>query len=340
MANPPQLTRFYAAPEDMNGLLFTFVLISMGVVATSAAIMIPLNGMVIRSRAQYNPKGLQLDSDEQPRTSSVITSSFAMLVRVRRIEGLSGVYKGLVPALLDMLITIFVGVLWSFLMRSGVSGGQDSPVHRVQNIMMLVSSVFNVLIHLPLMIIINRAVTTRHKLPYFNILYSLRVLFTPTERRRPWVLYQTPGIFASLVLQYAYFILHMKIRPRFLLQDLSGQLPREDFLLGLILFFAFTLASTPVLTPLQVIFLRLSLQRNDAAPESNGISLEEALEGGAAEAVEYFGTGENVISLKIDLEGEPYTGLIDCATKITKEEGWAALYRAWWWTMLTLLALS
>ncbi|KAG9311736.1 hypothetical protein JVU11DRAFT_7979 [Chiua virens] len=59
--------------------------------------MMPLNGVVTRLRAQYIPKHLRLDPkcDKQPHTGLVITSFFAMLVRVRRIEGLSGFYKGL-----------------------------------------------------------------------------------------------------------------------------------------------------------------------------------------------------------------------------------------------------
>jgi hypothetical protein len=31
---------------------------------------------------------------------------------------------------------------------------------------------------------------------------------------------------------------------------------------------------------------------------------------------------------------DPYLGLIDCAKRIIDEEGWRALYRGWWLTML------
>lgn len=33
-------------------------------------------------------------------------------------------------------------------------------------------------------------------------------------------------------------------------------------------------------------------------------------------------------------EGDPYIGLTDCAKRIIDEEGIAALYRAWWITLL------
>lgn len=36
-------------------------------------------------------------------------------------------------------------------------------------------------------------------------------------------------------------------------------------------------------------------------------------------------------------EREPYIGLVDCAKRIIDEEGWSALYRAWWLTMLGCL---
>lgn len=37
-------------------------------------------------------------------------------------------------------------------------------------------------------------------------------------------------------------------------------------------------------------------------------------------------------------EREPYIGLVDCAKRIMDEEGWGALYRAWWLTMFGCLA--
>lgn len=37
-------------------------------------------------------------------------------------------------------------------------------------------------------------------------------------------------------------------------------------------------------------------------------------------------------------EREPYIGLVDCAKRIIDEEGWSALYRAWWLTMLGCLS--
>jgi hypothetical protein len=52
------------------------------------AFTVPLTGALVRLRANYNPKGLQLDPEDgvQPHTGPVITSFFVMLSRVRQLE--------------------------------------------------------------------------------------------------------------------------------------------------------------------------------------------------------------------------------------------------------------
>jgi len=64
------------------------MMIMLGSLALSLAILVPLVGTLVRFRAHYNPKGLQLDSegDVQPHTGPVISSFFGMLRRVYSIE--------------------------------------------------------------------------------------------------------------------------------------------------------------------------------------------------------------------------------------------------------------
>ena len=52
------------------------------------AIMVPLNGALVRLRANFNPKSIQLDAEGnvEPHTGPVVTSFFGMLRRVKRIE--------------------------------------------------------------------------------------------------------------------------------------------------------------------------------------------------------------------------------------------------------------
>ena len=56
--------------------------------ATFIVFTVPLTGALVRLRANYNPKGLQLDPEDgvQPHTGPVITSFFVMLARVRQLE--------------------------------------------------------------------------------------------------------------------------------------------------------------------------------------------------------------------------------------------------------------
>ena len=51
-------------------------------------VAVPLSGTLVRFRANYTPKGLQLDGEGgvQPHTGPVVNSYFAMLWRVKRLE--------------------------------------------------------------------------------------------------------------------------------------------------------------------------------------------------------------------------------------------------------------
>lgn len=51
-------------------------------------VAVPLNGALVRLRANFNPKSLQLDAEgnAEPHTGPIVTSFFGMLARVKRIE--------------------------------------------------------------------------------------------------------------------------------------------------------------------------------------------------------------------------------------------------------------
>jgi hypothetical protein len=56
--------------------------------AVSMLLTIPITGALVRLRANYNPKGLQLDDEGvvHPYTGPQLTSFFGMLFRVKRLE--------------------------------------------------------------------------------------------------------------------------------------------------------------------------------------------------------------------------------------------------------------
>ena len=70
------------------GEIILFSLTFAATLAVSFLIAIPLAGALIRFRANYTPKGLQLDGEGgvQPYTGPVVNSYFAMLLRVKRLE--------------------------------------------------------------------------------------------------------------------------------------------------------------------------------------------------------------------------------------------------------------
>lgn len=96
------------------------------------------------------------------------------------------------------------------------------------------------------------------------------------------------------------------------------------------------LLTTAILTPLEVLAARLSLQRRDGAPvaEVDAAAVPPPPVYSEEPVMEFRGTGASA-----DFDGgkEPYTGLLDCARKIVAEEGWVVLTRAWWLTVVLLL---
>ncbi|PPQ80671.1 hypothetical protein CVT26_007117 [Gymnopilus dilepis] len=186
------------------------------------------------------------------------------------------------------------------------------------------------LISLPTSILTYRAITTPHKLSYFHLMGSLRTLLTPTERRRPWILYLTPGLMAAETLHICIVVLFLGPLRRLLLPGLSDPGLKDISILKLAIYLIILCLSVLALTPLEVIATRLAIQRNHALSEYNSVSQE--VEGDAEDHAEYSGTEEDVIGLRS--EGDPYLGLMDCAKRIVDEEGTMTLYRAWWITLL------
>ncbi|TFK44750.1 hypothetical protein BDQ12DRAFT_673517 [Crucibulum laeve] len=298
--------------------------------AITLAIFVPLTGVLVRFRANYNPKGLQLDPEGGvvPHTGPIVQSYFSMIARVYRIEGWSGLYKGLMPTTISTLvITIFILVLLGTKPRHGAYRAPETGL-----IGTLIYSVGMMLISLPTVVITYRSITTPHKLPYFGLMQSLRTLLTPTERRRPWILYLTPGLLAAEIIHIAIVVLILGPLRQLLMPALSDPLP--DFsdisIVKVSIYLTIAALSTLILAPLEVISTRLAIQRNHASSEYNSVSQE--VEGDAEETAEFSGAEEDVIGLRH--EADPYVGLVDCTKRIVDEEGWMTLYRAWWITLL------
>lgn len=203
----------------------------------------------------------------------------------------------------------------------------------------------------PFIDVIFSSITTPHKLGFFDLTKALHTILTPTERKKPWILYLTPGLLAAEMLHIGVVTLILSPFHRLLLPTIGKPIFSLDLteisLWKVAVYFVIVTLATAILAPLEVIATRLAIQRNHASSEYNSVSQET--EGDGEESVEYSGAVEDVIgyvllqhcfkskkthSSSLRHEGDPYNGLVDCAKRIVDEEGISALYRAWWITLL------
>jgi hypothetical protein len=140
-----------------------------------------------------------------------------------------------------------------------------------------------------------RSITTPYRLPYFRPFYSLRILLTPTERRKPWILYLTPGLLTAELLHIIYVVIGLRALRHALLPSLSwtdDSEPPDLSFRSLVIYLAIALFSTAILCPLEVISTRLAVQRNHESAEFNSVAQEEV---GDAEDLPEYSPDEDVI---------------------------------------------
>jgi hypothetical protein len=123
---------------------------------------------------------------------------------------------------------------------------------------------------------------------------SVRVLLTPTERRKPWMLYLTPGLMASEVAHILVVVLLLSPIRRWLLPEFSKPdiIPDEVSFFSIAMYSIAAVVCTGIMTPLEVISTRLAIQRNHASAELNSVNQEVD---GDAEGTEDYGADEEVI---------------------------------------------
>ncbi|KAF8581611.1 mitochondrial carrier [Ramaria rubella] len=314
------------------------IIITLLVTVAAELLTIPLIGALVRFRANYAPKGLQLDSEGgvQPHAGPVVPSYFSMIIRVKKLEGWSGLYKGFMPsAISTLIVTLF---MWLYIGASMPRGSGRYSAPSASPLQLVVYSIFLTILGLPITILINRAIATPYLLSWFNARYAFRRLFTPTELRKPWLLYLTPGLLGAKILHLCYIVIVLRTLRSLLLPSVdtiaSGSFERgsgipPDFTVVRIGTYVFLAGlSTVVLCPLEVIATRLSLQRNHPTSATfEAVSQDD----GAETETQYAGT-DDVIGLRNEFD--PYVGFTDAAKRMLDEEGWQALYRGWWVTLL------
>ncbi|KAJ7608005.1 hypothetical protein DFH06DRAFT_1018216, partial [Mycena polygramma] len=283
--------------------------------ALTFGITMPFVGVLVRYRANYVPKGgaVRLDDEIGPGAALISDSSlsyFGMMKRVHRIEGWAGLYKGIMPSIAASLLIAVLFVPVTVVL--GYAGDTNPYAIAIT----FAASILPVLLLIPAQIIINRAITTPHKLAAFAPRTALRILLSPAERAQPLRLYLAPGVALALLLEGliapALSLLHHVARPLPRGAALGGTLP-------------VILVATALLTPLEVMLARLTLQRRGPEPAAT------------EDAAPVYTATESVMDFRTESGAVAYTGLVDCARKIVAEEGWVVLTRAWWLTAFGML---
>jgi hypothetical protein len=285
-----------------------------------ATLLFPLKGALIRWRANFTPKIgpvpelplIDVQQTSQPR------SLLGMLRRVNAEEGIDGLYKGILPTLAFTLFREQIIPLPSMALIGYLHFGEydQSAVFIIA-----IASLIKIIATVIEAVFVNRAVTTREDIPSFSIGRALDALLSPTERRHPYRIFIIPGLFVACTSWVLYivgtigarhFLFVNQISDKF--EDWENMRPYLPLLVGAIIFSV--ALNALVLTPLEVIMVRLSIQA-----KTTQVTL--LLDTPPVEAV-------GPVRLRTDRD--EYTGLISCARLIIQEEGWGALYRGWWWT--------
>ncbi|KAG8864520.1 hypothetical protein FRB96_005023 [Tulasnella sp. 330] len=346
--------------------LLLSVIVYIAATTIGVGLIVPFVGIVVRFRVNYNPKGFALGGAAQTASSRLgdsiglapdgteearvvgprVTSLLGMLLRVRRLEGWRGLWKGFMPLYIYTGVnTVFSLLYLGARMSSAPKGSYGIP--RASLFQSLVWGVFTSMTAIPFGIIANRAITTPHNLPTFSPRTSLRLLLTSYERRRPWVLYLTPGLVSGQMLHVFFIALISRLVRLLLVPSLADGIDgaEEDGTIAnissvrLSIFILFqALAGTALLSPLEVMTERLAIQRNytpGAEFEEEDAELAAAQANGpTGSGVTYAAQEEDVLNLRSNSGEEPYKGLRHCLTRIVEEEGVTTLFRAWWLTML------
>lgn len=106
----------------------------------------------------------------------------------------------------------------------------------------------------------------------------MRTLLSPTERRRPWIIFTTPGLFAALSLRMVYKIIFLALIDTLVIGRSNEPQGIRIVFLGptaVKWLIALLLLGTVLVCPLEVAASKLAVQRNHAGPEYSSLVIEE-----------------------------------------------------------------
>jgi len=338
---------------DFNAIgpvvLIIAVLLGMAVALLALTALWPLVGTLTRYWAHYRPKRVVLgDEDRGERgilqintenEASTFTGYWSLFLRVKRVEGTRGLWKGLGTfyILFCCSLAMTLALVFGFtVLRIALS--PRLPLFILFTLILLYA------ISIPVRVVINRSLTTSRRLYFHQPMVAYRtLLFTPAERRNPLRLCLLPGLLFAIVLLDIETSILSSVKD--VIKDALNY--QRSFTLGSIgLSILLSVISALFLTPIEVIITRLSVQEIPSAETvseqlpapavseapapgypTHSIEAEDPPNYTESEGIEYAGAEEDVINLRTDQE--PYKGFVDCARCIIREEGWGTFWRGW-----------
>ena len=301
-------------------------------------------------------------ADGSPRIGPEVQGVLPMMRRIRRMEGMRGLYRGTTLVVVQTMVDLAVALL--FIGSKGLFSGRVRPMRDYFGFSGILFTVVASLVSLPLDVLVRRTMVHPRMLNWSRPQDSLACILTTEEYHQPWRIYQNSGVVAALLLrQFLAGFVTMLVRHWAMPalepipdtmpagpDDTSFEGPNSTMLkihfFGALFFFVWVLLTLTALVPLDCIYMRLLTQMTSpshanvtaSAPapynhQSSGTDTEQRpmLDADAAEplisirpcieqptsATTYFGVAPV----------EPYLGLLDCAQKMTREEGSESLAR-------------
>ncbi|KAF9045061.1 hypothetical protein BJ165DRAFT_1474993 [Panaeolus papilionaceus] len=361
--------RLDTAKHEPSQPIWSSILLSLTYILVFFILPVPLTGVLVRWRANYSPKSIRLEDDEQlpadleqaadrgteNRVGPSVNSYLDMFVRVYRLEGVAGYFKGVVPMLtFHTLVTLLP-------QPDRYNKNNRVPWYAIQlTDLIYLLCIFT--LSVVTMTIVYRTVVS-NRISYFlrRTTQTMNDLLTPSEVKNILTLYRAPGLSSAWLVYLSIVILYVGPEHRMLSLMLIDEawrtlrrtwqpLPDRGYYVveWLLRFLGLSVVSVCIMTPLEVVLVRLSVQRkgnedpgNNQENEPNSGSdmnstdqsqTEDVVARDRQEEPLFSASDEDVINVHPDCDA--YKGLVDCTRRIAKEEGLATLLRGWWITLL------
>ncbi|KAF8656249.1 hypothetical protein AX16_002685 [Volvariella volvacea WC 439] len=171
-------------------------------------------------------------------------------------EGVEGVMRGAsIPTIMSLIYPFYMKVY-------------ISPSPTTLNVSAAYSLLINTF-YLPLLILTYRSIMTTQPLNVWKPRDNTPILFTNKERKRPYLIYLTPGLAPAFTLSIIIQIMILRPVRNWVQQSLvSSEQPSsfEEYAIYTAVYAAVAIVATVLLTPLDVAITRLVLQENYTEP--------------------------------------------------------------------------